>query len=146
MSRLGPGYHTPYLRTCSVKLKLEFKEGRPCFYATYKQAYAYQGHIQNPRHVQNCFKYLRWSLLRKKLTAIIIFAISAFHVLHEFFQYRSNFYSRSLILCKSVWGPRGSGKMNFDIPNPYKICLMISPLLIKRLFKVQKAKVTQHQI
>ena len=38
-------------------------------------------HIQNSRHIQNPVKYLRQSVFRKQFTAIIAFAISAFHVL-----------------------------------------------------------------
>ena len=39
-------------------------------------------HIQNQKHIQNLVKYLRWSVLQKWLTAVIIFTISTFHVLY----------------------------------------------------------------
>ena len=44
--------------------------------------YSEPWNIQNQRHIQNPVKHLRWSFLQKQLTAIIIFAISAFYVLY----------------------------------------------------------------
>ena len=38
--------------------------------------------IQNLGHIQNSVKHLRWSVLWKYLKALIIFAISAFHVFY----------------------------------------------------------------
>ena len=45
--------------------------------------YSEPWHIQNQRCIQHPVKHLRWSILQKILTAIVVFAISGFHVLYS---------------------------------------------------------------
>ena len=72
----------------------------------------------DPWNIQNPVKHLRWSILRKYLTVIIIFAISAFHVLSlvkkcVFFNTYLIFTPEAFFQCKKVWGLRGPGALNF---------------------------------
>ena len=69
----------------------------------------------DPWNIQNPVKHLRWSILRKYLTVIIIFAISAFHVLslvkkyvfltHIWFLHQKHFFNVKKYGVWGDWGP-----------------------------------------
>ena len=81
--------------------------------------YSESWHARNPRYIGNPVKHLQRSVLQKQSTAIIIFAILAFHVQKISFVFLSIGQISTpevFILCKKVWRQSGAGVVNFDIP------------------------------